>query len=159
MAERTPVHVSLPLAFNNCFGCGKDNRGGMHLKFRLGDDGKSFVANIRLSRRYEGPPGHAHGGVIATVLDEAMGKVTRLRAVLALTKDMQIDYLKPVPLGEPLIAEGRSVRVRGRVHFYKGEIRNRSGEVLARSRGTYIAIDPKKSEVFAKHMRNNPGLA
>src|SRR5215472_15397587 len=83
---------------NHCFGCGQDNPEGMR---------------FRIPRRYQGPPGHVHGGIIATILDEAMGKVNKLRSVIALTRNMEVEYLKPVPLGKPLIVEAWEVRVRG----------------------------------------------
>ncbi len=138
---------------NYCFGCGQDNREGMRLKFDYDEAGKRFVSKFRLSQRYVGPPGHAHGGVIATILDEAMGKVNKLRHVIALTKEMTVEYLKPVPLGRPLIAEGRERSVRGRVHTNVGEIRNQQGEVLARSRGKFIAIDAHK--MFAQYVKTD----
>src|SRR6516164_6164241 len=96
---------------NHCFGCGPDNPEGMRLKFSVGDDGKSFVCRFKLSQRYVGPPGHAHGGIIATILDEAMGKVNKLRHVVALTREIKVEYRKPVPLYQPLRVESREVRV------------------------------------------------
>lgn len=140
-ARRTP---------NHCFGCGPDNPHGLRLTFTYDAEGKRFFSEFRLGRRFTGPPAHAHGGIIATILDEAMGKVNKLRQVTTMTREMTIEYLKPVPLGQPLVAEGRESAVRGRVHFNVGEIRNQAGEVLARSRGTFIAIDPKK--LFAEHL-------
>jgi uncharacterized protein (TIGR00369 family) len=148
-------HVRLKRNF--CFGCGPDNSEGMRLKFAYDEEGKCFVSHFRLARRYCGPPGYAHGGIIATILDEAMGKVNRLRQVVAMTAEMTVQYVKPVPLGEPLIAEGRERCVRGRVHVRVGEIRNRKGEVLARAQGKFIAIDPHK--VFAKHLRGGKSKA
>src|SRR5215471_8869871 len=116
---------------NYCFACGKNNDQG-----------------IRLGRRYTGPPGHCHGGIIATILDEAMGKVNKLRHVVALTSQITVDYLRPVPLNKPLRVESREVKVKGRRHVNMAEILNQKGEVLARSRGLFIAIDPHK--MFAK---------
>ena len=135
---------------NYCFACGKDNTHGMHLKFYLDEDGKRFVSRFRLSERFWGPPKHAHGGIIATILDEAMGKVNKLRQVIAVTSKMTVEYLQPVPLGKPLVAVGWEKSVRGRRHINVGEIRNQKGEVLARSEGTFIAIDPER--MFAKHL-------
>jgi uncharacterized protein (TIGR00369 family) len=133
---------------NNCFACGNNNRQGMHLKFTYDEKCDCFVCRFRLSKRYTGPPGHAHGGIIATILDEAMGKVNKLRHVIALTSQITVDYLKPVPLNKPLRVESREVRVRGRQHVNMAEILNPKGEVLARGRGLFIAIDPRK--MFAK---------
>jgi uncharacterized protein (TIGR00369 family) len=133
---------------NYCFACGLDNPNGMRLKFTLDEPRQAFVCKFRLGKRYTGPPGHCHGGIIATILDDAMGKVNKLRHVVALTKEMTVEYLKPVPLHKPLHVEGREVSVQGRVHINAAEIMNDKNEVLARGRGTFIAIDPEK--MFAK---------
>src|SRR5580692_396144 len=133
---------------NYCFACGRDNPDGMRLKFTFDEEQNRFVCRFRLGKRYTGPPGHVHGGVIATILDDAMGKVNKLRNVVALTSQITVDYLKPVPLNQPLRVESREVRVRGRRHVNMAEILNSKDEVLARSRGLFIAIDPHK--MFAK---------
>ncbi len=133
---------------NYCFACGQNNADGMRLKFTYDEERNRFVCRLRLGKRYTGPPGHAHGGIIATILDEAMGKVNKLRHVIALTSRITVDYLQPVPLKQPLLVESREVRVRGRRHVNQAEIMNQKGEVLARSRGLFIAIDPQK--MFAK---------
>jgi uncharacterized protein (TIGR00369 family) len=145
--------VNIPRNF--CFGCGADNPEGMKLKFTLDEARRTFISHFKLAAKYAGPPGHAHGGIIATILDEAMGKVNKLRHVVALTSEMTVNYLKPVPLRKLLIAEGREVRVRGRHHYHEAEIRDLDGNVLARSRGTFIAIDPLK--MFAKHFQQGSG--
>ena len=129
---------------NYCFACGQNNPDGMRLKFTLDEARQTFVCRFRLSKRYTGPPGHAHGGIIATILDEAMGKVNKLRHVVALTRQITVDYLKPVPLYKPLRVEGREVAVHGRQHTNMAEILNGKNEVVARGRGIFIAIDPEK---------------
>ena len=145
----------LKMARNFCFACGKDNPEGMRLKFFLDEPRRRFVARIRLPRRYEGPPGHAHGGIVATVLDEAMGKVNKLRSAVALTSQMKVEYFKPVPLGKPIVVEGYELRHRGRRHTNAAEIRNQKGELLARSTGVFIALDPARlAAKFGKHLRN-----
>ena len=73
-----------------------------------------------------------------------MGKVNKLHHVVALTREMTVEYLKPVPLHKPLRVEGRELSVRGRTHVNAAEILNEKDEVLARSRGIFIAIDPEK---------------
>ena len=135
---------------NYCFACGKNNAEGMRLKFAYDEESDCFVCRFRLGKRYTGPPGHTHGGIIATILDEAMGKVNKLRHVVALTSRITVEYLKPVPLNQPLRVESREVSVRGRRHINMAEILDRKGAVLARSRGLFIAIDPKR--MFAKYV-------
>src|SRR5580704_18919555 len=126
---------------NYCFGCGKNNPDGMRLKFAYDEESDSFICRFRLGKRYTGPPGHTHGGIIATILDEAMGKVNKLRQVVALTKQITVDYLKPVPLNQPLRVESRERSVRGRRHINVAEILNEKDEVLARGRGLFISVD------------------
>jgi uncharacterized protein (TIGR00369 family) len=149
------THVQLQA--NHCFGCGADNPEGMQLKFRFNETAHQALCDFVLPRRYQGPPNHSHGGVIATILDEAMGKVNKLRNVIALTKSMNIEYLKPVPLDTPLLAVGFEKSVTGREHHNGAEIRNQAGEVLARSEGVFIAVDRKRLE--EKLRRNSSASA
>jgi len=135
---------------NYCFVCGMDNPEGMHLKFVLDEKRQTFVCHFSLDKRYTGPPGHCHGGIIATILDDAMGKVNKLHKVVALTREMTVEYIRPVPLYAALHVEGREVEKRGRTHINSAEILNEQDEVLARSRGLFIAIDPE--EMFAKYV-------
>jgi uncharacterized protein (TIGR00369 family) len=113
---------------NHCFGCGHDNPQGMRLKFSLDEDSRQAICHFKLTRRFTGPPGHAHGGIIATILDEAMGKVNKFRNVLALTGSMEIRYLRPVPLGQPLTVTAREQSVDGRRHINLAEISNEKGD-------------------------------
>jgi uncharacterized protein (TIGR00369 family) len=129
---------------NYCFACGTNNPDGMKLKFTYDEAGNSFVSTFRLGKRYTGPPDHCHGGIIATILDEAMGKVNKLRHVIALTSEITVKYLKPVPLYKPLRVESREVAVHGPKHINMAEILNERGEVLARSQGLFIAIEPER---------------
>jgi uncharacterized protein (TIGR00369 family) len=133
---------------NGCFACGKDNPAGMRLKFLIDEAARQTICKFKLGRRYQGPPGHAHGGIIATILDEAMGKVNKLSNVVALTRSMNVEFLRPVPLGKQLTVIGRAQSVAGRLYVNVAEITGEQGEVLARSTGTFIAVDPGK--MFAK---------
>ena len=136
---------------NKCFGCGPQNETGLKLKFVLDEARQRFVCRFRLQGRFVGPPALAHGGIIATILDEAMGKVNKLHNIVCLTSTMEVTYLKPVPLFKPLIVEGWEERVRGREHYRAAEIRNPEGEVLASSKGKFIEIDPHR--MFAKYLK------
>ena len=112
---------------------------------------QSVECVFQIAPRFEGPPGHVHGGIIATILDEAMGKVNRQKGVLALTRRMTIDYLRPVPLKVQLHAVGWAVRQEGRKHFHAGEIRALDGTVLARGEGLFIEVNA--AEMFRRHVK------
>ncbi|HWX53705.1 MAG TPA: PaaI family thioesterase [Verrucomicrobiae bacterium] len=145
------IHAQHKTMRNHCFVCGPDNAAGMHLKFYLDESARRAICKFKLTQRYQGPPGHAHGGIIAAILDEAMGKVNKLSSVIALTKRMDIEYLKPVPLRKPLIVTGHAQGVEGRKHTNIAEITDEQGAVLARGSGIFIAIDP--SQMFAKFVK------
>jgi uncharacterized protein (TIGR00369 family) len=150
MAKRTRVsgHGTrlLPIQRNFCFGCGQHNLEGMRLKFFR--EQERFVSNFRLGRRYTGPPGHCHGGIIATILDEAMSKLNKLRDVIAATSSMTVEYLKPVPLHKKLCVQSHETGKRGRRLTRFAEILDERGTVLARGRGVFVIIDPGR--VFAR---------
>lgn len=147
LMRMSPVDESLhPLAhgaLNHCFGCGLENRTGLRLRFYTDDSGHIFCP-VKLAKRFEGPPGHAHGGILATMLDEAMSKANRARKVVAMTRNLEVDYLKPVPLETALHLTARHVKAEGRKHHCEAELTNVKGEVLTRGRALFIAIDPAK---------------
>ena len=137
---------------NHCFVCGDENPDGMHLHFELDEAHSTYVCHFTLDKRFTGPPGHCHGGIIATILDEAMGKVNKIRNVVAVTSEMTVNYVKPVPLNQPLRVESREIEVDGRKHINMAAILNEKGEILARSRGVFLAIDPHK--MFGKFVES-----
>ncbi len=129
-----------PNPANKCFGCGGDNAGGMKLTFEQDNVNRRIVGRFVLGERYQGGGGFAHGGIIATVLDEAMGKVCRFREVRAVTAELTVEYLKPVNVQSEIVVEGRETEQKGRNLFMTGEIRNGVGEVLARGKGRFVVI-------------------
>lgn len=134
---------------HHCFGCGETNKSGLRLKFFVDDD-QQVVSTVRLARRFAGPPGHAHGGIIATLLDEAMSKANRQHGIVAMTRQMEINYLRPVPLQTPLTLTGRRTKHQGRQNHCEAEIANASGTILARGKALFIAIDRSLIERFEK---------
>jgi uncharacterized protein (TIGR00369 family) len=132
-----------PNPANKCFGCGGDNAGGMKLTFEQDNVNRKIVGRFVLGERYQGAGGFAHGGIIATLLDEAMGKVCRFREVRAVTAELRVEYLKPVNVQSEIVVEGRETERKGRNLFMTGEIRNGAGEVLARGKGRFVVIGQK----------------
>lgn len=131
---------------SHCFGCGPANPQGLHLVFTTSTDDPEHptaTAQVQLDRHHEGPPGYLHGGLVATLLDEAMSKLNRPLNVLAMTRHMEVDYLRPVPLFEPLIVISRHLRRDGRKLFHQAEIQVPNGVVLARAKGLFIVIDER----------------
>ena len=132
-----------PNPSNKCFGCGGDNPGGMKLTFEQDNVNRKIVGRFVLGQRYQGGGRFAHGGVIAMLLDEAMGKVCRFRDVRAVTAELTVEYLKPVNVEQEIFVEGREAELQGRNLFLLGEIRNAAGDILARGRGRFVIIRQK----------------
>ena len=116
----------------------------MLLTFEQDDAAQRIRGNFRLGTEYQGGPGFIHGGVIATVLDEVMGKVCRFREVRAVTAELNIEYLKPVPVDADLVVEGYELEMKGRNLFLVGDIRDVSGKVLARGKGRFVIVSAKQ---------------
>jgi uncharacterized protein (TIGR00369 family) len=129
-----------PNPANQCFGCGGANDGGMKLTFEQDNEKRRIVGRFILGERYQGGGGMAHGGIIATLLDEAMGKVCRFREVRAVTAELNVEYLKPVSVQSEIFVEGWETEQKGRNLFHAGEIRNAAGDVLARGKGRFVII-------------------
>jgi uncharacterized protein (TIGR00369 family) len=127
---------------NRCFGCGEANPIGLHLEFLPAPD-RSVVSLPVVADTFEGHPGYLHGGVIATVLDEAMSKAVRARGFTAMTRHMEIDYLRPVPSIAPLRVEGRVTRNEGRKHWTEAKIHDAEGTTLAQAKGLFIEVRPR----------------
>jgi uncharacterized protein (TIGR00369 family) len=129
-------------ASNRCFGCGPSNATGLRLEFMIASDG-AVVSLPIVPDTFEGHPGYLHGGIIATLLDEAMSKAVRAQGRPSMTRKMEVEYLRPVPSGATLRIEGRVVRSEGRKHWAEAVIVNAEETALARGNGLFIEIQPK----------------
>jgi len=145
----TPLSHGAP---HHCFGCGRTNKSGLRLKFFV-DDRQQVVSKVRLARRFEGPPGYAHGGIIATLLDEAMSKANRQHGVTAMTRQMEIEYLRPVPLQQSVMLTACRISQHGRKNSCEATLADISGTVLARGKALFIAIDSKLLQTIAAGAR------
>lgn len=131
------------LATFRCFACSPDHPKGLRLRFREGGPDR-VRCDFVLGDDYEGLGGVAHGGIVATVFDEAMAWcLYRHRRGVFVTAKMEQRYRSPVPVGEPLtveawIADGSSDR-RSRV---AAVIRSRRERVLAEGEGLFVAATP-----------------
>lgn len=116
----------------------------MRLVFERDDERRTIRGHFRLGEEYSGGQGFLHGGIIALLLDEAMGKLNRFSDVRAVTAELTIEYLKPVLVDAEITVEGFEVERKGRQLFHRGEIRNSSGEILARGRGRFVVVNPER---------------
>ncbi|MFY9689652.1 MAG: hypothetical protein WAJ86_06935, partial [Candidatus Acidiferrales bacterium] len=73
---------------NHCFGCGGANARGMQLTFEQDDSARRIKGMFRVGAEYQGAAGFVHGGIIATLLDEVMAKVSRFSSEHAVTAEL-----------------------------------------------------------------------
>jgi uncharacterized domain 1 len=126
-------------AQNRCFGCGPANPIGLHLEFFVAED-LSVVSTPTIADIFEGPRGMVHGGIIATLLDEAMSKAVRSRGLTSVTRQMEVEYLRPVPSGSTVRIEGHLVRSEGRKHWTEARILDGKSHTLATAKGLFIEV-------------------
>ena len=124
---------------NRCFGCGEDNPQGLHLVFTVDQDG-TVHAEALIGSNYEGPPGHLHGGIIATLLDETMSKANRAHGEIALTRQLQVEYLHPIPSTAPIRLRGYVEKQDGRKLWTRAAILNAAGKELATGSGFFLSV-------------------
>jgi len=125
---------------NYCFGCGGANEFGMKLTFELNEETKRVTGSFVLGARYGGGAGFAHGGIIAVLLDEVMGKISKLSEERAVTAELNVEYRKPVPVDMEIVVSGWQEEEKGRNRFRVGEIHDAAGNLLARGRGRFVVI-------------------
>src|SRR3954466_3125255 len=89
-----------------CGACDKTGECRLGRATELLDDDAVARFGIVCSEEHEGGPGVAHGGWTAGVLDEVLGHVPILHGTLSVTKKLEVEYLRPVPVGRPLVASG-----------------------------------------------------
>jgi uncharacterized protein (TIGR00369 family) len=132
---------------HNCFACGALNSHGLHLE--LHSQGGRCWTELTLDPSFEGWEGIAHGGIVATILDEVMAWALIETDAWGLTARMTVDFKRPVPIGRLVRGEGNVVEVRRRILRTAGRIVDgRTDEVLATSEGTYVpAPDERKREL------------
>ena len=136
-----------PSADNVCFGCGGANAAGMKLVFEADPSTRRVTGKFRLGPEYQGSIGMLHGGIIAILFDEAMGKLCRFSEGPAVTAELSMQYLKPIRVNQEIIVEASEGERKGRQLFQQAEIRNTEGVVLARSKARFVIIDPAKYAV------------
>jgi uncharacterized protein (TIGR00369 family) len=94
-------------------------------------------ADFILGPVYEGPPGAAHGGVCAAILDSLLGAAAAAGNRPGLTAKLILSYLRPTPLGVPLVAEAWITGVERRTTLVNGRILNERGELTVEATGEF----------------------
>jgi len=143
--------------YQRCFVCGQRNPYGLHLVFRL--DQNTIVADFQPREEHQGFPGIIHGGIVAAVLDEALGRTSLLgnNQEWTMTGRLEIRYRRYVPYGPLLRVRARLDEERKRMLQASGVLTLADDEsvALAEAQGTFL---PLASSMVDTIMQDYPGL-
>ncbi|MEU8715221.1 PaaI family thioesterase [Streptomyces sp. NPDC093272] len=137
--------------YEHCFGCGHGQSHGLHLEVRAGE-GVSLTAEFTVRAAHQGAPGLAHGGVLATALDETLGSLNWLLRKIAVTGRLETDFVRPVPVGTTLYLAAEVAAVSGRKIYSTatGRLDAPGGPVAVRAEALFVEVPV---EHFTDHGR------
>ena len=136
-----------------CYACGDANERGLHMRFRR--EGERTVCDYTPCAFVQGFPGRMHGGIVTTLIDEAMGWAVYHASAWAATARLNVRFRRPVGLDAPLRVEAWVTRDRGRLIELRADVRDTAGVVLAEGEGVFMKLD----ERFARELTGLAALA
>lgn len=123
---------------DKCFVCGTNNPSGLKIPFELDKDRKTIKCEFKPGPEYQGFKGITHGGIIATLLDEAMVKLAFELGISAVTAWMEVRYIAPLMTGERVyISATITKEVKNLLEATAGASTG-NGNVIVRARGKLI---------------------
>lgn len=129
----------------NCFACGAANPIGLGLRFS--EEGGRVLAEFTPLPWHQGYDGVIHGGLLATMLDEAMAHALLARGLAGVTARMTVRYRAPVKVGERISIQGWITGNRGRLIETEAAIY--TGERLSvEARGVFACRDDGKNSAI-----------
>lgn len=133
--------IFAPLANDGCFGCGPVNPIGLHLHFEPAPDG-GVVAGFQPRIEHQGWEGVMHGGLVTTLLDEAMAWAAAASTTMYYTGRLEVRYRRPVTTGSVVKVRGWITRDRGRTLETRAEVQSEEGQTLAEAEALFIRGAP-----------------
>lgn len=120
-----------------CYVCGKENPKSMGVRWDLLED-QSISTRVTLGLAQQGPPGYAHGGASAALLDEAMGCAVWSAGHQVVSVNLQVNYKKPLPLDTTVRVNASIESKDGRVINALSSISLEDGTILVTGHGIYV---------------------
>ncbi len=137
--------VKKQLNSHDCLICGLDNEFGVHAHFYETDEHK-VISKFHYHFNHQSYPERTHGGMIAALLDELVGRAVLIKGpnLWGVTMKLEVKYRKPVPYKEDLLGIGEIVSETSRTFLGRGEIQDMNGNVLAEAEATYMKLPIEK---------------
>jgi uncharacterized protein (TIGR00369 family) len=124
----------------NCFVCGSANPVGLKLRFRAKDEDQEAEADVVFPANLQGWKDTVHGGLLATVLDEAMVKAAAAAGIKCVTVEISVKFKKPVATGVAYTVNGKVLGIQGRIITAESSVKDDSGQVLALATGKLFKL-------------------
>ena len=122
-----------------CFACGAENPIGLHLRFEQVEE--KFVAKKTLAREFQGYSNVAHGGIVTTLLDEAMGNFVQTKFhQMALTGRIEVRYHYPTPVEQELTVSAWQEQQRRNIVTMKATVQTADGVVTAEATAKFALV-------------------
>lgn len=136
--------------YRKCFGCGADHPSGLHVRVIAGED-LTLTATFEVGTWHQGAPGLAHGGLLTAALDETLGALNWLLVAPAVTARLEVEFVRPVPVGSELILDARIVGVAGRKVYTAAVGRfGAQGPVAVRASALFVQVRPGHFRVHGR---------
>jgi uncharacterized protein (TIGR00369 family) len=133
-----------------CFGCGAENEHGLGIRPRY--LGNKVIGELDFAKRFQGGPGVVHGGATAAFFDDLMGFVMIAHQQPAVTAKIEINYLRPIPLGLILRAEAWLAVQHGRKLWAESVGFDHQGNTYVEARALFIPISLDHFADTIQHM-------
>lgn len=116
----------------------------LQMRWYVRESDGALVGKIWFGPGAQGPPGRAHGGSMAAVLDEALGSACWVAGHSVVAAELTTRFRNMLPLGEIVTAEAWVERVDGRKLYSKGHLIGDDATVYAEATALFVAIDVEK---------------
>jgi uncharacterized protein (TIGR00369 family) len=138
------VQLNTDLNEGFCFGCGQNNPIGMKLQFTK--DGQTIRAEFTPDKMHQGWPGLLHGGILMTLLDEAMSNIAYATGNTCLTAAIEIRWRQPVKVAVPLVVTAWITRQRKKLIETAGKVTLKDGTVIAESTAKQFVAENRAAD-------------
>ena len=101
------------------------------MRFVINKEERTLKTTFVPSPVFQGYDGVVHGGIISTLLDEAMAKLSYELGYNAVTGTLDIRFKNPAPVGQPLSVYGEIIEAGKRVIKAKARVEKEDGTILA----------------------------
>lgn len=139
---------------DGCFVCGHSNVHGLQVQFYVQNN--SVRVDLNFARHFNSFPNITHGGILSSILDEAMGWSAFIFSdveTFLFTRELTVTYKRNAPIGEPLLLVAEYVGAeRGGMFSTKGKIVDMDSKIITASKGLFFPTSKEKMMETVAHL-------